>query len=206
VTNLLQQLAAIPGAKKGGSPARMSARKSIVDMITVDLAGHVTAEQRHFWPTVSRAFDDGKALADKALEMSGHGNDILTALGKLDGTEEEFDELVEQLSASSRKHVAFQEPIFLRLREELASDDLDRLADDLVGARDHGPTRPHPHAPEKPPGVGLAAVAGGLLDRARDALGERPADREGKPAQDAADETEDPVPSSEPGPQTTEEG
>jgi hypothetical protein len=179
VTNLLKQLATIPGAKKGGSPARMSARKSIVDMITMHLSGHVTAEQRHLWPTVREALDDGDELAEQALEMNSHGDDVLTALGKLDGTEEEFDDLVEELSLASRKHVAFEAPVFMRLREAVDRDTLLELGQQVAHARDHGPTRPHPHAPERQPGVGLAAPAGAVMDHARDALGSRPADRQG---------------------------
>ena len=128
VTNLLKQLATIPGAKKGGSPARMSARKSIVDMIGVSLAGHVAAEHDHLWPTVRSALDDGEELADQALEMDRHGDDLLAALGELDGTEEEFDDLVEELSLAARKHVAFQEPVFLRLREAVPREELLALA------------------------------------------------------------------------------
>ncbi len=66
VTNLLKQLSTIPGAKKGGSAARMSARKSIVDMITVALSAHVSAEERYFWPAVRETLDDGDDLAEQA--------------------------------------------------------------------------------------------------------------------------------------------
>ena len=136
VTNLLKQLSTIPGVRKGGSAARLSARKSIVDMATAELSRHVTAEQRHLWPTVREVLDDGDDLADRALEMNRHGEDVLLALQRLEGTEEEFDDLVEELTSSSRKHVAFEAPIFLRLRERMEQADLLALGVDVATAEE----------------------------------------------------------------------
>jgi len=133
VTSLLKQLSTIPGVTKGGSPARLSERKSIVDMVTVELSKHVTAEQRHLWPTVRDVLDDGDDLADQALERNRHGEDVLTALQQLDGTEDEFDDLVGELTSTSRKHVAFEAPVFLRPRERMRRADLLRLARTTLG-------------------------------------------------------------------------
>ncbi len=95
--------------------------------------------------------------------MNRHGEDVLTALGELDGTEEEFDDLVEELSLASRKHVSFQEPIFLRLREQVSRDDLVELGAQVAGARE---------------------------TEEQDEAGGRPADREGQPSTEALRQSE----------------
>ena len=124
VTDLLKQLATIPGARKGGSEARMSARKSIVDMVTVALRAHVAAEHEHLWPAVRASLDDGAELGDQAREMDAHADDVLGRLEELSGTEDEFDDLVEELSLAARKHVAFEAPVFVRLRDRRSHEDL----------------------------------------------------------------------------------
>lgn len=119
---------------------------------------------------------------------------MLQALSGLDGEGEDgeaFDDLVEQLSAACRTHVAFEEQVFLRLRDEVPVEELRRLGEKVDAARRHGPTRPHPHAPATPPAVGIAGASGAAMDRVRDALGHRPADRRGQPSGEAERPTDD---------------
>lgn len=183
VNAMLKQLSTIPGAAKGGTPAQRSSRVSIVDLVSVALSRHESAEEKHLWPAVRALLPDGDRLADAGLEQEQHGKDVLQALARLDGEDdaegERFDELVEELVASCRKHVAFEERIFLRLRESVPRDELVDLGRRLDRARRHGPTRPHPDAPDRRPGVDVAGAAGTAIDRVRDALGSRPADRRG---------------------------
>ena len=190
VNALLKQLAAIPGVTKGGSPAQQSARGSIVDLITVELSRHEAAEEQTLWPLVRRALPDGDERAETALGQEQHGKDVLAALGTRSGHEEEFDNLVDELSSAAHKHVAFEEKVFLQLREHLDREELLAGGRRYVEARAAAPTRPHPHAPSRPPGVQVAGAAGALVDHARDALGDRPAERLGKPSPEAVRETE----------------
>ncbi|MEX0429303.1 hemerythrin domain-containing protein [Nocardioides sp. DS6] len=194
VTAMLKQLATIPGAQKGGTPAQRSARASIVDLVTVALSRHEAAEEQALWPAVRQVLPAGDALADEALAQEQHGKEILQALAHLDGTAEEdgerFDDLVEELSAACRTHVAFEEKVFLQLREQMPRSDRVDLARTLDRARRHGPTRPHPHAPSEPPAVDVAGALGTAMDRMRDVAGSRPADRRGRPSADAERRTE----------------
>ena len=134
VRYLLKQLQALPGHTTGGTPGQMSARKSIVDMITVRLSEHETIEEEHFWPSVREALPDGDRYADQALGQEQEGKDTLTALGRLGPDSREFDELVEKLVARLRQHVAFEELVFLRMRETVPAEDLDRLGEKLLSA------------------------------------------------------------------------
>jgi hemerythrin-like domain-containing protein len=182
VRYLLQQLQALPSHTTGGSPDHISARKSIVDMVTVRLSQHETIEEEHFWPAVRRALPDGDQLADTALEQEQEGKGSLTELGRKDADSRDFDEHVEQFVRQVRKHVAFEELVFLKMREAMSSADLDRLGQNLLSAAKRAPARPHRRAP-KSPGTAVRAAAAGAatMDKARDAADHRPAKRRGKP-------------------------
>lgn len=188
---LLKELQALPGHTTGGSPEHMSERKSIVDMITVRLSEHETIEEEHFWPAVRKQLPDGDHYADTALEQEQEGKDSLTELGRLDPDSREFDEHVEQFVMQVRKHVAFEELVFLKMREAMSQPDLDRLGARLLSATKTAPTRPHRRAPKRPGAAVKASAAGAAaLDKARDAAGDRPAKREGKPERTAHQQTE----------------
>jgi hypothetical protein len=182
VRYLLKQLQALPSHTTGGSAEQVSARKSIIDMITVRLSEHETIEEEHFWPTVRKALPDGDRYADQALRQEQAGKDTLVRLGRLAPDTREFDELVEQLVAQLREHVAFEDLVFLKVREAVPGQDLDRLGEKLLSAQQTAPTRPHRHAPQRPgAAVKAAAAAAAPVDRARDAAGDRPAKRKGRP-------------------------
>jgi hypothetical protein len=183
VKALLEQLSAIPGKVQGGSAAQMSARKSIVDMITVALSEHEALEAQFLWPAVRKALPDGDRRAERALAQENDGEDVLTALGRVDGDDDRFDELVERLTLVARTHVAFEEKVFLDLRRRMPEKDRRRLGRRIHRGRALAPTRPHPHAPQHSPGVRAGGVAGTALDRLRDVVVGRPADRRGRAAQ-----------------------
>ena len=180
VKALLEQMSTIPGKVKGGSPAQMSARKSIVDMITVALSKHEAVEEEHFWPAVRGWFPNGDEWAEPALQQEQEGKDILTALGKLSGDDERFDELVEKLTLAARTHVAYEESLFLHVRDHVPEEDRKELGAKIQKARKLAPTRPHPHAPKHSPAVKAVGMAGAAMDKVRDELGSRPADRRGE--------------------------
>ncbi|HEU5385708.1 MAG TPA: hemerythrin domain-containing protein [Streptosporangiaceae bacterium] len=131
---LLKELQALPSHTTGGEPEHRSERKSIVDMITVRLSEHETIEEQHFWPAVRKHLPDGDHYADTAQQQEQEGQDSLTELGQLDPDSREFDEHVEQFVMQVRKHVAFEELVFLKLREAMSQKALDRLGRKLLSA------------------------------------------------------------------------
>lgn len=177
VKYLQEKLEALPGVRQGGSAAHQQMRVSIVDMMRERLSRHETVEEEHFWPAVRSGVPDGEQFADTALEQEQQGKDLLQALDGLAGDDDRFDELVEQLSAALRKHVAFEDRVFLAAKEHLPDEQRNELGRRISQSYVHAPTRPHPHAPA---GSKIAAAAAVPLDRARDAMGERPAKRKGK--------------------------
>lgn len=181
VKTLLEQLITIPGCTKGGSPDQMSQRKSIVDMVTVALSQHESVEEKYFWPAVRQALAHGADRADTALHQEQEGKDTLTALDKLGGDSEEFDQLVEELVLRARKHVAFEDKVLLDLEAAMSEEERAQLGARLLGAKRLAPTRPHPHAPQSPTMLKVAGAGAAAIDKVRDTMGDRPAKRKGKP-------------------------
>ena len=189
VRYLLKELQALPSHTTGGSAEQMSARKSVVDMITVRLSVHETIEEEHFWPAVRKALPDGDRYADQALRQEQEGKDTLTELVRLAPDSREFDSRVEQFVAQVRKHVAFEELVFLKMRDEVPHEDLARLGEKLLSAMKTAPTRPHKRAPQRSGATVKAAAAGAAaMDKARDAAGDRPAKRKGRARQQTRNE------------------
>jgi len=135
---LLRQLAALPGHKNGGAPEDLRARKAIVDMVTIMLAQHETAEEEYFWPAVRKVLRDGDGLADQGLRQEREGTDTLAELGGLAPDTDEFDEHAEQFIAASAKHVAFEERVFAQLREAMPEDERERLGREIEAAARRG--------------------------------------------------------------------
>jgi iron-sulfur cluster repair protein YtfE (RIC family) len=186
---LLKQLSAIPGHKNGGAAEDESERKSIVDMITVRLSQHEAAEEELFWPAVRKALPDGDQWADGAQEQEQEGKETLTALGELAPDTDEFDSLVEQLQAQCREHVAYEYQVFLRLREAMPDDEREELGEKIAAAQKRAPTWPHKRAPQKPAvAVKAAGAAAAADDKARDAAGDRPAQRKGNPSPESQEQ------------------
>jgi hemerythrin-like domain-containing protein len=188
VKYLQEQLETIPGVRKGGDEAKQQQRVSIVDMIRMRLSRHETAEEEHFWPAVRRHLEGGDELAEKALAQEQEGKDILQALTGVSGGEDRFDELVEELVGALRKHVAHEDYVLLRFEQEVPEDVRSELGQKFRQAYGHAPTRPHPHAPNEGAPLKAAAKLAAPLDHMRDALGDRPAEREGRAEERPANE------------------
>jgi hypothetical protein len=181
VKALQEQLEALPSHSTGGSAAQMSQRKSIVDMITVKLSQHEAVEEQYLWPAVREAMPDGDRWADEAIEQEQQGKDTLTALGRLEPDTDEFDELVEELVLLLRKHVAYEDKLFLQLKTAMSDEARRELGAELLTAKKLAPTRPHPDTPASPAVLKTAGVAAAAMDKVRDAVGDRPANWRGKP-------------------------
>jgi hemerythrin-like domain-containing protein len=129
---LVKQLSALPGHKKGGSAADIARRQSIVEVLTVRLSRHESAEEELLWPTVRSALADGDKWADGGLGQEQEGKETLAELANLDPNSDQFDEHVVQLIAQLRKHVAYEEQVFLQLRSAVAVEEMQQLGKRLL--------------------------------------------------------------------------
>lgn len=86
----------------------------------------------------------------------------------------QFDPLVAQLKLEVSEHVRDEKagcsPLLVAA---CTTEALDELGDKVRTAKKTAPTRPHPSAPDTPPGNKLLGPGAGLVDRARDLLTSR---------------------------------
>ncbi|MFE0764192.1 hemerythrin domain-containing protein [Streptomyces smyrnaeus] len=156
---LQEQLETVPSPRAGGTARHGRQRVSLVDMLRARLSAHEEAEEEHFWPAVARVLPDGAELAERGRGQEQEGKDLLARLSGLRGDEKEFDELVQRLLLALRRHVAFEESVFLRLGTSMPVAEREALGRRVLRAEGAARTR---------------------ADRPRDAVGHRPGERDGQ--------------------------
>jgi len=93
----------------------------------------------------------------------------LSELEKMKPEDERYDAKVQVLMESVRRHVEEeQEELFPKARRLLGDDLLFELGDRIEKAKKIAPTRPHPRAPDEPPGNLVAGTVAAVMDRAKD--------------------------------------
>ncbi len=135
VKAMLKQLKTVPGHTEGGLPEQVAIRGPIVEAISDAVSKHEAIEEQHFWPAVRRALPDGDRWADGALEQEKQGSQTLAELLRCSPDTDEFDGLVSNLMPQLHQHVAFEEHLFLRLREVMPAEELDELGQTLRQAK-----------------------------------------------------------------------
>jgi hemerythrin superfamily protein len=132
------------------------------------LSVHAALEEQFVYPVIRRSEDAG--ILD-ALEEHHAAKVLLRELDALGPASERFASKVHVLAANVRQHVEEEERELLPILERtLDADRLRALGDRLDRARASAPTRPHPAAPDTPPGVFVAQPVAAIYDRLRDAL------------------------------------
>jgi len=85
------------------------------------------------------------------------------------GDDPELAPTVQKLTEAITEHVKEEEgDLFKQLRAAVGRKDLVEWGEELKAAKKSAPTRPHPHAPNKPPANALVGAAAGAVDRVRD--------------------------------------
>jgi len=155
-------------AEKLGDGA-LKEKKQIVQQIIRELAIHAAIEEQVFYPAVRKAI---KAAEDDVLEALEEHHIVKWTLSELDGMnpkDERFDAKLTVLMELVRHHVKEEEQDLLpQVAKKLGRDTLETLGKALEAAKKVVPTRPHPRAPDSPPGGIVAALPAALLDRAKD--------------------------------------
>lgn len=142
-----------------------------LNTIIHDLSVHATAEEVVLYPAIRDELTGGEQLADEAIEEHSRVERALKDLDGRDPTEEDVQALVARIASEVRHHVEEEEgDLFERMRMEMTEDRLDELGERLERAKSMVPTRPHPKAPDTPPGNLLVGPPTGLIDRLRDAI------------------------------------
>ena len=131
-----------------------------------ELSVHAAIEEQVLYPAARGAVPDA---TDEVLEALEEHHVVKWTLSELDGMDpgdERFTAKVTVLIDLVRHHVKEEEgELFPELRAAMKRKELEELADALEAAKKAAPTRPHPRAPDTPPGNIVAGMAAGAVDR-----------------------------------------
>ncbi|MDF6046013.1 hemerythrin domain-containing protein [Streptomyces sp. NPDC005065] len=146
-------------------------RRKLADEVTMELVRHSVAEEMYLYPAVRKHVEGGDGIADKELSDHAAVEQHLKDLEGLEADAPQFDHLVATLKREVSEHIRDEEErLFPLLAAACTPEALDALGDKVRMAKKMAPTRPHPSAPDTPPGNKLLGPGTGLVDRARDLL------------------------------------
>jgi hemerythrin superfamily protein len=169
VEHLFSQLESLRGANGDAERAR---RKQLVDKVTLELVRHSVAEEAEVYPAVKDKL--GEAEAERAKREHAEAEETMKRLEALQPDNPAFDNELGTLMLEVRSHVAEEEgEIFPQMREAFSSEELAELGAKVEAVKRLAPTRPHPSAPDGPPGDKVVGPIVGLFDRMRDAVARR---------------------------------
>jgi hemerythrin superfamily protein len=160
--------------------AQKSKQKLVMKMIR-ELAIHSAVEEILFYPTVrtsalAKGTQAGEKAADTVLESLEEHHVVkwlLSELEKMDPSDERYDAKVTVMMENVKHHIEEEEgELFPAVRKLLGQELLEALGERMTKAKKLAPTRPHPSAPDTPPGNLVAAPLAAMMDRGRDLVRE----------------------------------
>ena len=156
--------------EKTGPKAHVT-RRQIVDRIIGELSVHAAIEEQVFYPAVREAVPSSE---DVVLESLEEHHIVKWTLNELEGMDPEHERFIAKatvLVESVRHHVEEEEDeLFPKVREALTRKQLAELGEAMATAKESAPTRPHPMAPDTPPGNLVAGAGAAVVDKAKDAV------------------------------------
>ena len=156
--------------EKAGETAHAK-KKDLVTQMIRELSVHASIEEQVFYPACKAEVPDAKDEILEGLEEHHVVKWTLAELEDMDPSDERYKAKVTVLIESVRHHIEEEEgEMFPQVREALGRKALQELGEELEAAKKIAPTRPHPKAPDEPPGNIVAGAVAGVVDKARDAL------------------------------------
>jgi hemerythrin superfamily protein len=134
------------------------------------LAVHETAEEMVMHPRARREINDGDAIVDARLKEEHQAKEQLSKLEGMDIGSKEFLSELTKFRDAVIDHAGHEEnEEFNKLKRQLDSDDLGRMAKALKAAEAIAPTRPHAGVESATLNFAVGPFAS-MLDRARDLI------------------------------------
>lgn len=144
-------------------------RRHICDQVIDALSRHAAIEEQFFYPAIREGSRQSEDSALEALEEHHVVKWLLFELAKMQPTEERFEAKMTVLMENVRHHIDDErKELFPLVRKVFERQELEDLGLLMEEARWAAPTRPHPRAPDTPPGNILTGAVAAVLDRGRD--------------------------------------
>ena len=154
--------------EKAGENAHVTQR-DLAEKIIRELSVHAAIEEMVFYPAIREAVPDTE---DHVLESLEEHHIVKWVASELDGMEpdhERFKAKMTVLIENVRHHVEEEEQeLFPQVRKAMGRKALGEIGQAMEEAKKSAPTRPHPKAPDTPPGNVVAGAGAKLVDKARD--------------------------------------
>ena len=164
-------------------PRAMKARGTLADRIVQELSVHAAIEEQVLYPAIRESLPEVEDDVLEALEEHHVAKWVLSEIDAMSPEDERFHAKVTVLIESVRHHVEEEEEeLFPKVREAFSDEQLEQIGEALAEAKKLAPTRPHPKAPDTPPGNIVAGTGAALLDKARDAAKKAKKQARGKTA------------------------
>jgi hemerythrin superfamily protein len=143
----------------------------VANQIVRELSIHAAIEEEVFYPAVRDAVPDGEGLVEHSLEEHQEVKELLAELEKMDPGDPGFHQKMQKVISDVKEHVGEEEgEMFPKFREVISATKLEEIGSKLEKAKAKAPTRPHPHAPNEPPGNKVVGPPAAAVDRTRDKI------------------------------------
>lgn len=134
-------------------PGAQKRRQQLVTRMIESLSMHAAIEEQVFYPMARQEVPDTNDDVLEALEEHHLVKLTLNELEGLDPNHERFAAKITVLMENVRHHVEEEEnELFPEIRRSLGDERLREIGRELAAAKQTAPTRPHPAAPDTPPG------------------------------------------------------
>ncbi|HUQ62491.1 MAG TPA: hemerythrin domain-containing protein [Acidimicrobiales bacterium] len=154
--------------EKAGEKAHKT-KRDVVEKIIEELSVHAAIEEQVFYPAVRESVPDEEDTVLEGLEEHHIVKWVLSELENMSPEDERFDAKVTVLIENVRHHVEEEETdMFPEVRKALGRKQLGEIGAAMEKAKKVAPTRPHPKAPDTPPGNLVAGAGAAAIDKAKD--------------------------------------
>jgi hemerythrin superfamily protein len=150
-------------------------RRDVADKLTAEVARHSVAEEMYLYPAARKALPNGDELVDEEIKEHSEAEELLKRWESLDGDDPEFMTVYGEIKKGLLHHIDEEEEpkLFPQMQAALSQEEQLELGEKITKAKKLAPTRPHPSAPDSPPGDKILGVPMGIIDRIRDKMSGR---------------------------------
>ncbi len=147
---------------------------ALCEQLVMEVVRHFVAEEQYLLPLVRARLAGGEKHSDDAFAEHRAVEDELRKLEHAERDPGAVHPLLAKVRAGLKAHIARQhDSLFPALRASVERLELDRLADEVLGAEQLAPTRPRELRPESPAANKLLSYVEGWVDRVRDSFSRR---------------------------------
>ena len=149
-------------------------QRDVIEVLTHDHreVEDMFAQPAEVYPRVAEKVSMSEA--ERAKHEHAEAEITMKRLEKLQPEDPTFAAELTTLMEEIREHVAEEEQeMFPHMRQVFTEAELVEIGSKVEAVKKIAPTRPHPTAPDQPPGDRILGPMTGLLDRMRDAVSKR---------------------------------